>query len=342
MFRITKFLFVNACLCLSGRALHSEEKEWFTDYFKNIFTCNYGDLPPEATSHRDFMSQSSALRFMARCANIGKCKSSVKKICGGASTHERNLTLSWKNKCPLIIAHFNRLQPEAFTTHDSAQIAAKLNISLSHSELTQFYNHYKCVEDVRQKQKTCLKSAIQKCKTSRVQAVEVLRANLADLDLLIQEVPDIYVIYYVRDPRAIASSVIHVPQLRSNKSISSVVSEVKYVCSKMASDINAYEILSRKYPGVFLLEKYENLVLDSKQFGDRIYKHIGLREGPKEWNNFASQALHAKANKGGAFGVMRANGADSIGKWKKGLSQQEVNNMNEYCKEILGYFNYPV
>lgn len=67
--------------------------------------------------------------------------------------------------------------------------------------------HYQCMVKVESSVKRCMPKGGDVCKKAQIQAVEVIRSNMEALEELILNVPDIYVIYYVRDPILIAKSV---------------------------------------------------------------------------------------------------------------------------------------
>lgn len=97
-----------------------------------------------------------------------------------------------------------------------------------------------------------------------------------------------------------------------------------------------YNKLNAKYPGVFLLIKYEELVSEpvSLEIG-----YIGLGKSTGEWENFSRNALHSNSTTR-TFGVKRKNGTANIDKWRKGLSLDYVKRVNALCKNVVDPLNY--
>lgn len=200
--------------------------------------------------------------------------------------------------------------------------------------------HRDCMSSVVKKVKICLPKAIDVCKNSSIQALEVIRSNMESLEDLILRVPDLYVIYYVRDPRAIVNSVLST-DLTTSIGPTDFFSEAEIICHKMEEDLKHYEILKSKFPGVFLLTKYEDLVTDPVSFGDKVYQHIGLNKATQRWVRFSQTALHSDSSTG-TFGVKRKDGTKSIEKWREGLSVDTVIKVNALCKHVLEKLDYEI
>jgi len=94
-------------------------------------------------------------------------------------------------------------------------------------------------------------------------AVEVIRAAMSDIEALVQRTPDLHLIYYVRDPRAIvysrAVTTRNTFQQASTDSFaersnprSSMIAEARILCMRMENDLKAKEYLERKYPGLII------------------------------------------------------------------------------------------
>ncbi|ELT89051.1 hypothetical protein CAPTEDRAFT_86488, partial [Capitella teleta] len=111
------------------------------------------------------------------------------------------------------------------------------------------------------------------------------------------------------------------------------------ICNKMEQDIKDYERLSSLYPGVFIRVKYEDLVLDPKQFGKTVYQHIGLEDCSASWLKTVQSSLHgSKAS--GSFGTSRKNGTEAIEKWRKEMTDQKLNEVNQICENVLSTLGY--
>ncbi|ELT98829.1 hypothetical protein CAPTEDRAFT_210872 [Capitella teleta] len=318
------------------RTIPQEEHSLYVNYISNMLSCNYQSLPAETFTHIDFIGQSRALKFMNSCtgkSGMVSCKKNIKARCGSASTHIRDPAASWKNSCPQIIKALDTVQPSAITT-ESFKNELKDKFQMDTSTVDNFIDHRTCMENVKSKVKSCMEKALSKCHEQKIHAVEVLRSNMAALDDVIKRLPDLYVVHYVRDPRAIAQSTIKV-KFNSGD----IVHESRLICNKMEQDIKDYERLSSLYPGVFIRVKYEDLVFDPKQFGKTVYQHIGLKDCSTRWLKTVQSSLHgSKAS--GSFGTFRKNGTEAIEKWRKQITDQKLNEVNRICKNVLNALGY--
>ena len=80
---------------------------------------------------------------------------------------------------------------------------------------------------------------------------KVVRTSLAALERTLQRVPDLNVIFYARDPRAMALSR-HVADLAFYSKCDprhSVVDEARLLCVQMRDVLASLKRLERKYPG---------------------------------------------------------------------------------------------
>ncbi|ELT92250.1 hypothetical protein CAPTEDRAFT_223538 [Capitella teleta] len=318
------------------RAIPQEEHSLYVDYITNMLSCNYQSLPAETFTHGDFIGQSRALQFMNSCtskAGMVSCKKTIKAHCGSASKHIRDPAASWNNSCPQIIKFLDTVQPSSITT-ESFKNKLKEKFQMDTSTADDFVDHRTCMHKVRVKVKSCMKKALSKCHEQKIHAVEVLRSNMAALDDVIKRLPDLYVVHYVRDPRAIAQSTVKV-KFNSGD----IVHESRLICNKMEQDIKDYERLSSLYPGVFIRVKYEDLVLDPKQFGKTVYQHIGLEDCSASWLKTVQSSLHgSKAS--GSFGTSRKNGTEAIEKWREEIKGKKFTEVNRICENVLNTLGY--
>ncbi|ELU11357.1 hypothetical protein CAPTEDRAFT_210642 [Capitella teleta] len=318
------------------RAIPQEEHSLYVDYITNMLSCNYQSLPAETFTHVNFIGQSRALQFMNSCTSksgMVSCKKNIKAHCGSASTHTRDPAASWNNSCPQIIKFLDTVHPSSIKT-ESFKNELKVKFQVDTSTADDFVDHRMCMQKVRVKVKSCMKKALSKCHKQNIHAVEVLRSNMAALDDVIKRLPDLYVVHYVRDPRAIAQSTIKVKFGPGD-----IVHESRLICNKMEQDIKDYERLSSLYPGVFIRVKYEDLVLDPKQFGKTVYQHIGLEDCSASWLKTVQSSLHdSKAS--GSFGTSRKNGTKAIDKWRTEIKGQKLNEVNQICENVLKTLDY--
>ncbi|ELU12074.1 hypothetical protein CAPTEDRAFT_188751 [Capitella teleta] len=317
------------------RTIPAEEHSLLRKYLKNMLTCNYDHLPTEALSSRDFIGQSSALRFVKnvclRRFSILDCTDHITDHCGTRGLHGRDPQESWRNRCPYVIQKVRGL-----STRDSPVIH-RLTPEFNNSMLNDFIKHGICVNAAKRELKKCLSPAKTVCRRKRIQAVEVLRSNMDALDDVIQEIPDLFVVYLVRDPRAIVRSTM---AKSLNASRGTLADEAKILCAKMRLDYEDFRRLNRKYPGLFLMVKYEDLVLRSTVFGNAVYRHIGRDACSVQWQRFIKYATRANKSSGD-FGIFRSNGAESVHSWRL-MPSKDIADINKYCVGVVRQLGYSV
>ena len=125
---------------------------------------------------------------------------------------------------------------------------------------------------------SCRKIAKEICRKTDLVAVKVVRGSLADLGPTLQRMPDHNIIFYSRDPRAMAWSRIRNALTfyfrASSKNI--LAEEAKILCMRMLEDLITLNRFETKYPGAVIRLCYEVLVQDPLQWADRLFQHAGI------------------------------------------------------------------
>lgn len=161
------------------------------------------------------------------------------------------------------------------------------------------------------------------------------------MEHILNAMPDVHIIHYFRDPRAIGMSVTKVPIIsfaaKSTEDI--LLTELSVLCKKMEGDIRTREALEKKYPGAFTTLKYENLVTDPEKAIAKIYSHIG-RKVPQSLWKFIRTALNNPNATEHQFGNIRRNATATARAWRKKFPQKDVVKAHEMCKTVLSQMGY--
>ena len=123
-----------------------------------------------------------------------------------------------------------------------------------------------------------------------LQVVKVVRMKMEDLEPIIQQNPDLHVVHYTRDPRAIASS--RVSAGLQWKGSTTAVKEADFLCQRIREDLRQRHRLEGKYPGVFTQVKYENLAMYPNATAQQIYSILHGTPS-KKWDKIC-QGEHAR------------------------------------------------
>ena len=124
------------------------------------------------------------------------------------------------------------------------------------------------------------------CLQSRIRLATVLRLKMDSVGEIVRRNPDIHVVFYLRDPRAIAKSVQQYPDIAMFGDKDTYRSELQYICVKMRRDLALYHTLSVQYPGAFVRLKHEHLVTDPASFSKIMYNFLGLSSGSGSGSGF--------------------------------------------------------
>ena len=186
-------------------------------------------------------------------------------------------------------------------------------------------NTYPDISDM----KDCINQVEKQCKQKRITAAKVLRATMQSVETIIRAIPDVYIIYYVRDPRGICNS------------RSSGFKHVKAVCSQMRGNHQIYVQLKQKYPGVIHFMKYEDLAINTKQTVSDIFAFLN-ESIPREVEEKLTQQTNnseVQETKGGAY---RQNSTLTATEWRNIIKQSDHDMALAECRDVLKMLNYDV
>ena len=102
-----------------------------------------------------------------------------------------------------------------------------------------------CLSHTRQhKYKTCSRTLDKTCINSTLVAVKVIRYPIYGVHELLRILPDLKVIYYVRDPRGIIASraAVH------GWSRGNLASNARYLCLQMVKNLTTFKTLRNQHP----------------------------------------------------------------------------------------------
>ena len=269
------------------------------------------------------------------------CVNFVKRFCG-----TRFVEASWMSNCHsvlevtrYIVAHNIDESRETLTRLINETLTAQ-KIPLAPvllSGLGNFTEHELCVRRLSRDNARCLPRAMKKCHRDSIRAVQVLRHRMEDLEPLIVANPDIFVIHYIRDPRAIASSRTRTNYLMWDKRDRQPVREAQLVCHRMMEDLKQRIKLEKNYPGVFIQTKYEDLITEPLKTAASLYSFIG-RVVPKGWPEYAATMMNGTDS--GPFGRTISDVRSHIDSWKSRIPSDQQQSMKSFCKDLLIALQY--
>ncbi|KAK2139186.1 hypothetical protein LSH36_1960g00000, partial [Paralvinella palmiformis] len=188
---------------LTRRKLNSDELKAMLDFYKNIFSCNYNELPPETMAH-SFLKESTAMDGYVQCmkgkrtknVNIKACNKQTHNICSS-----NMVETSLGAKCHSIIVAVKEVLNRNIGDRRQSTIVKLLqnylitnSIELRISDLNrlyQFIRRARCIEQMREDNAKCVHIVERKCKNDALRVVQVNRMKMEDLEIIIKANPDI-------------------------------------------------------------------------------------------------------------------------------------------------------
>ncbi|ELT95586.1 hypothetical protein CAPTEDRAFT_200452 [Capitella teleta] len=349
------------------RYLQPWEKQALANYINDMFSCNLVDLPPEVFGNPRFMRHPRATQQFYECYlshssfnNRGKpvkaenikdftfkdflwdntCKetSEVSQFCGkdGAGIEPRCQTIF------KAVANWNSsVGPVAFLKSISQETGLPQSI-LDH-DLDHFLAHQVCQERIHGIIKDCVlkTNLLATCHNSPVQVAKVLRVKMTNIPAVLEAVPDIKIIHYVRDPRAIAYSQA-VKKKKGDGKPGNFVVLAKAICDEMSRDLFKRSEAQKINPDAFLQVKYEDLVKDPKATVDVMYAHIG-RKTSHSALNWVFEATHSEDSET-RFGTKRKNALEVTEAWREEVDPAAAREVAQFdlCRSVLRKLAYKV
>lgn len=350
--------------------LSDHERSETTGYLYNLLNCQPQSIPMETFAHAH-IGLSSALKPVFTCMEMNRakilitaCTDPLIPICGYEDTARRNMAVSFENKCAEIVATIRSLllvsssdrelsnksgmdlPGETFRDRVLRRLISRYsdqvgtNSSRAKDVIERILERQLCVERLKPVLSDCVRPAFNACRSAKISALKLIRVMFGDLEELIKRIPDISIIYYVRDPRAIAVSRAN-PEARLTMSNAdrSAATETRILCRRMAEDLAAKRYLESKYPGAISMVRYEDFVRRPRKQAAEVFKSI-RRPLPADIHSWIKSKFSGDADDG-IYGTVRADALLTSGKWMSETTLKTALEMEDNCHDVLrdlGYF----
>ena len=178
----------------------------------------------------------------------------------------------------------------------------------------------------------CLEEFERRCRSYKIRATKVNRLSMQNIEGIIREMPDIYIVFYIRDPR---------PTWLSRAKVSWNL-PIRSLCDQMLNDYQIFEVLSKKYPGVFIKVKYEDLAESPVTTAEKIYNHFG-EDLPTLVNIHLSQITHnTELTEENWKSIYRIDSNKTAHAWRKFLREDDILLNAKSCRDYLLVANYKI
>lgn len=310
-----------------------EEMEAFANFFDDVTSCRLSQIPAETLGHPSMSVSDSTNRYYRslRGGVSSFCTSQLSSVCG------TTVAESIDNDCP------SKIKTARFCQEDPKLNCPNQTISETNYI---FRRHEYCIRRLKQTVNRRMDDLMETCLDATIQISKILRLPMSTMEIIVQKIPDISIIYYTRDPRGIVVSRWKAPHgLRGNllwkdpSGRKDLVLEARLLCNQIKRDLNAWRELNSKYPGVFLKVRYEDLVKDPDAAIHKMYAHAGRRV---HWQvrDWVHAAFNSYSNDG-AFGTNRENSTATASAWQYDITPLQWDNLWTECGDVVNELGYP-
>ncbi|KAK2153563.1 hypothetical protein LSH36_292g00071 [Paralvinella palmiformis] len=321
----------------------------------NLYECRLRSLPSELRVHR-FLMHSSALKLYTSCYEHNSmdsiiwdliyCRRILQSTCG------MSVDAAISNRCPYVMdavhsASYIDVERPSRTGDfrlDESQQRAVIRDHLNrtgfdertlNATLPDIFRYRGCLDDLEEISAACLPFATDACPKTRIRTAKIVRATMEPIRALLELVPDLRVILFVRDPRAVAFS-----RSSNAKPKNQILRNFLKLCMKMRADLYYKQQIEQTSPGSLILVRYEDFVARPMFWINAMYAHIGI-EAPKEAaHKLIRTRLYAGSDDGLKFGNVRANASEIAYRWLPLIVPDLMFQMQRACPDVLKTLGY--
>ena len=294
---------------VTRRPILPEESVAIAKYLDGMMSCQLDVMNPVALTHH-FMTVSKTTKALRSCAkHIPKCAMNTPAECHTSSVNEK-----LANKClvRLEAAH------QCYLAHNHTHCADP--------QLKLYNNRFDCYTPV-EKSSICVKKFEKVCNKKRLRATKVHRLSMQSVETLIEKDPEIYIVFYVRDPRGVFVS------RETNKHM-----PLKALCKQMEKDHQLYTELKLKYPMSLHMMRYEDLAIHQEEALHDLFGFID-EPIPETTRKYLASITNA-ASDGGTYGVKRSDSAKTANAWRQKITKDVYAESRAECAEIIDLLGY--
>lgn len=193
----------------------------------------------------------------------------------------------------------------------------------------------------------CVDKLEQPCRNSRLRVQKTLRLPGYMLERLWRVSPEVKIVYYVRDPRAILLSrspvMLKATNFTGGSDIGPVTRQaalrmITHICDRMRDDIKWSKVHAERHPGTLLTVRYEDLAGRTVDTVNRLYDFVGLRQTTGVWT-WLAQMTTAKVD-GHAMDTIRKNSTRTAAAWREKVSPAFNAELVSICDDVLTELGY--
>ena len=219
---------------------------------------------------------------------------------------------SWNN---FTSCYIKQVQPNVTDFVDYVQTAWTKDFA-KHKDVLRLLEHPGPMAETF---RVCLDKLVSHCRKSELRVAKVLRISMSFLPVLMSEIPDLKVLFIIRDPRGTLYSRIRTDwyQLTTNDS-KAVKDNIESLCFKIQEDINSIDKMKTEFPGRILEYSLEEIMKEPVKRFQTIIRFSDL-ETTDAYVNKIKEVFEEKPT--------------FLDKWKYLLDPKYVNWTQRYCSQ---------
>ena len=200
----------------------------------------------------------------------------------------------------------------------------------------------KCRKNAKQKLAKCTLPLERKCDDKKIVATKTARVSMVVVKKLLERLPNLKVIHYMRDPRSLTLSRLKHPSFQGIYAGNIKAIEVKNslyrpsikriaqtYCQDVLNDLIVREDLQSQYPGVFIELFFEELAVFPTLTAKRVYDFLGvsLPDSVRHWlgNNTRDAGDHRTSR----------DSIDIVMRWRNHITPREIKDVETVCKSVM-------
>ena len=198
-----------------------------------------------------------------------------------------------------------------------------------------------CTRDIERQFRICESLLTQSCLEKKVRSFKAIRLSMDYMESMIQQEPNLKIIYLVRDPRGILASRQSISEM-SHMSGGNLTKEAQALCQRMDSDFEEFQDIKKKFPDNIIMIKYEQLAVESMKTAEHIYQFTRSISLPLPVREFLGKSLASSRDgrREDPYGTARKNGSVSVEKWKRALSGEDILHIDKVCANVIKNLDY--
>ena len=194
--------------------------------------------------------------------------------------------------------------------------------------------------------KSCVNKAQSVCQGHNKVIIKTIRYSFASVEKLMTSIPDLAVIFLVRDPRAVVYS------QRRTFGFSPLVTVETFAgktCQRMMKDIDAARELYGKASSRLRFLRYEDLAMNPVEVSKTIYRFLhfewtpGIQEAiirQTRSNDTAGESQDRRLRSSGTYGVSRDDSYKAANSWRSTILWEDSVSVENACRDVMQLLGY--